>query len=142
MQRTPTKRRMEARCLRVVYQSMRHDRIETIDRRIRDVTDDFDRELYSAVTETAHRAIKAFGRLLAQGYSEEEIEAVLMQHNLGHFEHLPYRNVKEVWTDYWLPHPEPEPLAIIEEDDEGEEEHDNRVVAFDAGEGDGEPDAH
>ena len=142
MERIPTKRKMEARGISAVYRSMRRDRIETIDRRIRKSTFDFDLELYSAVEEAADRAIKALGRLLARGYTEEEIDAVLTHHNRGRFDHLRYRDLKDVWTDYWLPDPEPEPLAIIEEDDEGEEEHDNRVVAFDAGEGDGEPDAH
>jgi hypothetical protein len=59
--------------------------------------------LDEAVAEAADSVTDDFQTLLADGYAEEEIEAVLVHQNCGPFEFFSSRNVRDVWTRVWLP---------------------------------------
>jgi hypothetical protein len=106
MARTSTKKQMRADRIAAVYESMGEERCAAIDMQIDDIAFGFDAVLESAVEGAADNATDDFENLLAEGYAEDEIEAVLTYRNCGRFEFFSYRDVRSVWPRHWHPQSE------------------------------------
>jgi hypothetical protein len=103
MASTNTKKQLRARRIEAVYESICDERIEAIDARISDIASGFDCDLEEAIEEAAGKAIAEFDTLVREGYTADEIEAVLEHHNPGYFDHSGYRHLRDLWRRDWVP---------------------------------------
>jgi len=97
---------MRANRIAAVYESMSDERREAINDEIIDIALMFDATLEAAVERAADSVTDEFENLLAEGYTEDEIEAVLRYRNRGHFDFFSYGDVRSVWPRHWLPQSE------------------------------------
>jgi hypothetical protein len=94
----PKEKRIEA-----VYQTMGADHVEAIENRIRDIACGYDMDLEPALDEAADAVVDQFEKLVAEGFTPDEIEAVLRHHRRQRLTSFPYRETLSIWTHRWLP---------------------------------------
>ena len=92
MTNTKKQEQLKAQRLEAVYQSMSNERREAIEKRIRSIPPE------RGVLNVA----RGIDRLVAKGYTEDELEAVLKNCDAGSF-YSPVSGIaRDVWTGSWL----------------------------------------
>jgi hypothetical protein len=84
---------------RRVYQSMGKGRVEAFDDRIREIAFD----LETTAKEAANTVVDHFNKLIAEGYTADEVEAVLRHQNRERLTYFAYRDALRIWTRSGLP---------------------------------------
>jgi hypothetical protein len=77
-----TKNQLNARRIEAVYQAMDADRANAISNRIRDIACDFELTLEPAMDEAADEVEEHFDKLIADGFTVDEVEAII-RHQKG-----------------------------------------------------------
>jgi hypothetical protein len=98
-----TKKQLKAKRIEGVYQSMGADRVEAIENRIRDIACAYDMDLEPALDDAADGVVDQFDKLVAEGFTPDEVEAVLRHHRRERLTSFPYRETLSIWTRRWLP---------------------------------------
>jgi len=112
MTSTNTKKQERAQRIEDAWKSMSRARIEEIDSRARDIASGYNSDLDFAVEEAVCDVTDKFKKLVAEGYTEEEIEAVLKNHNVHRFGHDGYRSLWNLWN-LEIAEPAPQRLGSI-----------------------------
>src|SRR5580692_1494626 len=94
---TDTKKQERAQRIEYAWKSMSKALIKEIDRRTRIIAWSYNFDLDLAVEEAVCDVTDKFKRLVAEGYTEEEIEAVLKNHNTHRFGHDGHRSLWKLW---------------------------------------------
>jgi hypothetical protein len=98
-----TNKQLRARRIEAVYESMNDERTKAIDSRIWEILKDWDMALEPAMDDAADEAMGHFDKLIAEGYTADEVEAVMRHHNRERLTYWAYRDVRDIWTHRWLP---------------------------------------
>jgi hypothetical protein len=111
---TKTEKQAKAQRLKDLYESMSDERLEDLDKEIRDITSECNDRLQGAADAARSIAGGRFYELVVRRYTEDEIEAVLKHHNSGRFELDVYEGLRDVWIRDWLPEHEQKSLESIQ----------------------------
>jgi hypothetical protein len=103
MTNTSTKKQSRAKRIEAVYQSMGIERAKEIHERIWEIASDFELTIEPAMDEAADEVEDHFDKLIAEGFSTDQIEAVLRHHKPERHTYWPYRDVRRIWTHRWVP---------------------------------------
>jgi hypothetical protein len=79
------------------------ERTKEIYGRVWEISSDFDLTIEPAWDEASDEVEDQFDKLIAEGFTADEIAAVLRHYKTDGYNYEPYRDVRRIWTHRWLP---------------------------------------